>query len=144
MFLHYLLVTSLSIQIEKQTSIQKFNHSFFENKCTILLQNMPELRHVGLLDPMGNQVAGGFKHGIKLLMTLDERKKMNIEAVLRVKTRQDFDEKLGSVTYAAARRSTVVMMSFLMGDYVLIVSANKDVEIDETARKIMNLWGISN
>ena len=105
---------------------------------------MPELRHVGLLDPMGNQVAGDFKHGIKPLMTLDEIKKMNIEAVLRVKIRQDFDEKLGSVTYAVARRSTVVMMSFLMGDYVLIVSANKDVEIDETARKIMNLWGISN
>jgi len=34
MFLHYLLVTSLSVQIEKQTSIQKLNHSFFENKCT--------------------------------------------------------------------------------------------------------------
>ena len=144
MFLRYLLVTGMSIQIEKQTSIQKFNHNFFESKCTILLQNMSELRHVGLLDPMGNQVAGDFKHGIKPLMTLDERKKMNIEAVLRVKIRQDFDEKLGSVTYAAARRSTVVMMSFLMGDYVLIVSANKDVEIDKTARKIMNLWGISN
>ena len=144
MFLRYLLVIGMSIQIEKQTLIEKLNRNFFENKCTILLQNMPELRHVGLIDPMGNQVAGGFKHGIKSLMTLDERKKMNIETILRVKTRQDFDEKLGPVKYVAARRSTIVMMSFLMGDYVLIVSANKDVEIDETAKKIMNLWGISN
>jgi|GEM_PF-1200583 len=134
----------MSIQIEKQTSFQKFNHhSFFENKCVSLLQNISELRHVGLLDPMGNQVAGGFKRGVEPLMTLEERKTMNVEAVLRIRTRQDFDEKLGPVTYAAARRSTVVMMSFLLGDYVLMVSANKDVKIDETAKRIMNLWGIS-
>ncbi len=134
----------MSIQIEKQRSIQKYKqHRFFEKKCKTLLHNIPELRYVGLLDPMGNQVAGGFRRGIKPLKNLEDRKIMNIEAVLRVKTRQDFDENLGPVQYAASRRSTIVMMSFIIGDYVLLLSANKDVEIDDTARKIMDSWGIS-
>jgi len=64
---------------------------------------------------------------------------MFIEAVLRIRTRQDFDENLGPVTYAAARRTNVVTFTFLFHDKVLFVSAEPNVDIDKTANKILNL-----
>ena len=132
-----------NILVKKQVSVQQsIQSNFFHKKCKNLLKNIPEIRFVGLLDPMGNQVAGGFRSNVKPLKNLQDRMRMNIEAVLRVKTRQDFDNNLGPVLYCASRRSKVVMMSFLIGDYVLLISANSSVEIDETARKIMDLWGI--
>ena len=84
-----------------------------------------------------------FKDGIIPLKNENERKKMFMEAVLRIRTRQEFDENLGPVSYAAARRKNVVMMTFLVDDKVLFVSANPDVNIDDTAKKIMKICSIT-
>ena len=107
-------------------------------KCNMLLKE-PEIRFAGFLDMMGNLVAGSFRDCVAPLKNENERKKMFIEAVLRVRTRQDFDETLGPVTYAAARRKSVVTFTFLAGDKILFVSAEPDVDIDKTANKILSL-----
>lgn len=63
-----------------------------------------------------------------------------MEAVLRVRTRQDFDDNLGPVRYAASRRDVVVMMTFpVLIDHVLFISAEPRVDIDKTAKKIMSI-----
>ena len=111
-------------------------------KCELIVKE-PEIRFAGFLDMMGNLVAGSFSDGIKPLKNEDERKKMFIEAVLRIRTRQDFDENLGPVEYAAARRKNVVTFTFLYGDKVLFVSGEPNVDIDKTAQKIMRLCPVS-
>ena len=110
-------------------------------KCELLLKE-PEIRFAGFLDMMGNLVVGEFRDGVKPLKNEDERKKMFIEAVLRIRTRQEFDENLGPVSYAAARRKNVVTFTFLADDKVFFVSAEPDVDIDKTAHKIMDLCSI--
>lgn len=67
---------------------------------------------------------------------------MNVESVLRVRTREEFDDNLGPVKYAAARRAKVVMMTFPIGRFVLLISAEPNVDIDKTAKKIIRIWGI--
>ena len=107
-------------------------------KCESLSKE-PEIRFAGFLDMMGNLVVGSFSDGIKPLKNEDERKKMFIEAVLRIRTRQDFDDNLGPVEYASARRKNVVTFTFLYDDKVLFISAEPNVDIDKTAQKIMSL-----
>ena len=107
-------------------------------KCTLLLKE-PEIRFAGFLDMMGNLLEGAFSDGLKPLKDDEQRKKMFIEAVLRIRTRQDFDENLGPVEYAAARRKNVVTLTFLYGDKVLFISAEPNVDIDKTAQKIISL-----
>ena len=110
----------------------------YQQKCDLLTKE-PEIRFAGFLDFMGNLVVGKFREDVKPLKNENERKKMFIEAVLRIRTRQDFDENLGRVEYAAARRTNVVTFTFLVDDKVLFVSADPDVDIDVTARKILKL-----
>lgn len=112
-------------------------------KCELLLKE-PEIRFAGFLDMMGNLVVGSFRDNVKPLKNEEERKKMFIEAVLRIRTRQDFDDNLGPVSYAAARRKKIVTFTFPLDDLVLFVSAEYDVDIDKTASKIMNLCSIEN
>lgn len=107
-----------------------------ENNCEQLV-NEPEIRFAGFLDMMGNLLVGKFRTGVEPLKDDSDRKKMFIEAVLRIRTRQEFDENLGPVKYAAARREKVVTLTFLVGQTVLFVSANPDIDIDKTARKIL-------
>jgi hypothetical protein len=109
-----------------------------QQKCQSMLK-LPEIRFVGFLDYMGNLIVGDFKPGISPLKDEKERKKMFVEAVLRIRTRQDFDDNLGPVEYAAARRKKVVTMTIPFEDKVLFVAAEPDVDIDKTARKILDL-----
>ncbi len=111
-------------------------------KCELLLKE-PEIRFAGFLDMMGNLVVGSFRDGIHPLKNEADRKKMFIEAVLRIRTRQEFDENLGPVSYAAARRKYVATFTFPVDDKVLFVSTEPDIDIDKTAYKIMDLCSIS-
>jgi hypothetical protein len=65
-----------------------------------------------------------------------------MELILRVSTRQEFDQSLGEVEYSASRRKKAVVMSFPIDNKVLLVSANTDVDIDATAKKIKKIAGI--
>ncbi|RDJ31734.1 MAG: hypothetical protein DWQ18_03275 [Crenarchaeota archaeon] len=104
--------------------------------CDKLLKSR-SIRFAGFLDYMGNLVAGGFRKDVEPLKDDAERKKMFIEAVLRVRTRQDFDENLGPVSYAAARRKNVVTMTLPFKKHVLFLSLEEDINIDQMGQKIV-------
>ncbi len=110
-----------------------------QQKCNSILE-FPEIRFAGFLDYMGNLIVGDFKPGISPLKDEYERKKMFVEAVLRIRTRQDFDDNLGPVEYAAARRKNVVTMTMPFEKNILFIAAEPNVDIDKTARKILDLF----
>jgi hypothetical protein len=109
-----------------------------QQKCQSILE-LPEIRFAGFLDYMGNLIAGDFKPGLSPMKDESERKKMFVEAVLRIRTRQDFDDNLGPVEYASARRRNAVTMTIPFDVKVLFVSAEPSVDIDKTARKVLDL-----
>ena len=124
------------------SQVEKSNEFFlFEQKCQNLLKE-PEIRFAGLINPMGHLVAGGMKEGLKALEDDADMRKLYMELILRVSTRQEFDQTLGEVKYSASRRSKAVVMSFPIDNKVLLVSANPDVSIDDTAKKVMKIAGI--
>ncbi len=110
-----------------------------KKKCDLLLQ-LPDIRFAGLIDPMGNLLVGGFRPDVEPLKDETERKKMFIEVVLRQRTREEFDHNLGPVEYASARRKNVIVLSFPIGKNVLLISAEKHLDMDRTAKKIMDIW----
>jgi len=116
------------------------NNSSYDQKCELLLKE-PEVRFAGIIDKMGNLIAGGFKDGIKPLEDETEIRTMFMEVALRVATRSDFDQSLGEVEYSASRRKKVVVLSFPLGKEILLLSTDKNVDIDKTARKIMKIFG---
>ena len=111
----------------------------FQKKCDQLLKE-PEIRFAGVINPMGNLVAGGMKKGLTPMEDAEDRRKMYMELVLRVTMRKEFDYSLGEVKYTASRRKNVVVMSFPLGNEVLFVSAESHVDIDKTAQQIMQIW----
>ena len=124
------------IQLEKTSE-----YWIYGQKCKKLL-DYAEIRFAGLINSMGNLVAGGFKPGISPLEDDAERKKMYMELALRVSMRKEFDYSLGPVKYCASRREKAVMLSFPMNSNILLVSAEPNVDIDKTANKIMKLVGL--
>ena len=124
------------------SQVEKSNEYYlFDQKCQNLLKE-PEIRFAGLISPMGHLVAGGMKKGMKPLEDDADMRKLYMELILRVSTRQEFDHSLGQVEYSASRRKKAVVMSFPIDNKVLLVSANTDVDIDATAKKVKKIAGI--
>jgi hypothetical protein len=124
------------------SQVEKSNEFYaFEQKCQNLLKE-PEIRFAGLISPMGHLVVGGMKKGLKPLEDNADMRKLYMELILRVSTRQEFDQTLGVVEYSASRREKAVVMSFPIGNKVLLISANTDVNIDDTAKKVQKIAGI--
>ena len=124
------------------SQVEKSNEYYqYEEKCQSLLKD-PEIRFAALINHMGNLVAGGMKQGMKPLEDEADMRKLYMELILRVSTRKEFDYSLGPVEYSASRREKAVVMSFPIGNKVLLVSANTNVNIDDTAKKIKKLVGI--
>ncbi len=101
----------------------------------ILLED--EIRFCGLIDSKGELVAGDMKSGIVPFENDERRKKMFQELAHRVANRAGFDANLGRVKYSSSRREKVVMMSFPIGRYVLLVIAEPNVNIDRLGWKII-------
>ena len=132
-------VLSANVKPQKQQNLQEYK--IFQQKCDRLLQE-DEIRFEGLINGMGRLVAGGFKKGVSPLEDDAERQKMYMELALRVSMRMEFDYSLGKVKYSASRREKSVMMSFPISNNVLLISAEPDVDIDNTAKKVMKMCGL--
>ncbi len=110
----------------------------YDLKCVRLLRD-PDIIFAGLIDNMGNLVAGGFKHGVSPSEDEAERRKLYLDVVLRASLRKDFDYSLGPVLYSASRREKAVMMSFPLGKRILLVTAEADTDIDKAAQRIIKI-----
>ena len=111
-----------------------------KNKISNILLE-PEIRFCGLIDSSGQLIIGDVKSGIIPFENDARRKQMFQELAHRVANRTGFDANLGRVKYSSSRREKVVMMSFPLGKYIILVIAEPSVNIDRLGWKIIDKLG---
>ncbi len=111
-----------------------------KNKIKDILSE-PEIRFCGLIDSSGQLIVGDFNSKTIPLENDQRRKQMFQELAHRVAIRKGFDANLGRVKYSSSRREKVVMMSFPIGRYIIMVIAETNVNIDRLGWKILNKLG---
>src|SRR5215208_7934599 len=67
--------------------------------CKDILESDRSIRFVGISDKMGKQIASSYRDKLVPLLTPTEIEMSAIESVLRMKTRKDFESKLGKPIY---------------------------------------------
>jgi len=116
-------------------------YEIYDNKCQKMLDE-DEIRFAGIINDDGNLVSGGFKKGITPLETDEARLKSFLEFVSKVTIRKEYDESLGPINYIAARRDKAVLVSFPfpVSRFVLLISANPSVDIEQLATKVVDIF----
>lgn len=97
------------------------------------------IRFAGVIDKMGNLVAGGMRKGVRPLEPKEERRKLYLEYALRNAMRQDFDSKFGRVIYTLSEREKVKLASFPISDSLVLVSIDKKGEHTKIISRIVRL-----
>jgi hypothetical protein len=96
-----------------------------EKICNEILELDSSIRFVAIANKMGKVVVAKFNRGVKALLTREEIEANIVKAVLRMKTREDYEDKLGRTIYTFALYERVKRASIALnkGDYsVLMVS----------------------
>ncbi len=109
-------------------------------KCDQILEDA-EIRFCGFIGQDAGLIVGRFREGEEPIETDENRRSMYHDLVTRITKRKVFDANLGRVKYSASRRERVVMMSFPVGDDVVMVMAQPHVNIDRTAYRIIEKLG---
>jgi len=117
------------------------NYEVYDMKCQKMLDE-DDIRFAGIINEDGNLVSGGFKKGITPLETDEARLKSFLEFVSKVTIRKEYDETLGPINYIAARRDKAVLVSFPfpVSRFVLLISANPSVDIEQLAKKVVDIF----
>jgi len=117
------------------------NYEIYENKCQKMLDE-DEIRFAGIINEEGSLVSGGFKKNITPLENDEARLKSFMEFVSKVTIRKEYDNTLGPINYLAARRDKAVLVSFPfpVSRFVLLISANPSVDIEQLASKVVDIF----
>ncbi len=106
-----------------------------DESCKKVLE-LSMIRFVGVLDKMGNRIAGGFKEGLSSYLLDSDSRRMYIQLTLEFLMRKDFDKELGPIDYIASRRGKVTMISIPTKEYLVLISAQRDVNIERVIKQV--------
>ena len=83
-------------------SVPSFSYASAKEVCTQVLQLDSSIRFAAIANNMGTLIAYEWQKGITPLLNEEEIRDNIIKSVLRMKTREDYESKLGEVVYTFA------------------------------------------
>jgi hypothetical protein len=113
----------------------------YDEKCKTLLKE-PEIRFAGIVNIAGNLVLGGFKEGLTPYENDETKLQAFYNFVSKASIRKEFDASLGPINYIAARRDKAVLISFPfpLSQILLLISAEPNVNIENLAKKVVEIF----
>ncbi len=107
--------------------------------CLRFLNLSGEIRFVGIIDRMGNLIAGGMKEGIESLEKEEESLKLYLGYAISNVIREDFDRTFGKVLYTMSEREKLKLATFFVGENILLVSRSKHAPHSEITDNILDI-----
>lgn len=112
-----------------------------DNACAKLLE-MDKIRHVAVINKLGKSIASKSKTGIDIFLNEEKVKMVYMQLMLDLKMRQELDEILGPIDYITSRRKTVTIISVPTENYLIVISAERDVISADIIKKAEELFDI--
>ena len=100
-----------------------------ESICSIILGLDPNIRFAGIINDKGKLLTGSKKKGIRTLTTQKDQEMLLMETALGIRMRKEHDFNLGSVSFTLSYGDKIVSMNFPLGDEILCVSAEKEINL---------------
>ena len=113
--------------------------SLFDMICNEIFELDEKIRSARIINGKGKLVAGGMRQGLKSLEDAKKDEMMFMELSLRVRMRHEFDEEFGKVEFSLSYREKVILMSFPIGENVLFVSSERQLDLGKIPFNILEI-----
>jgi hypothetical protein len=114
------MMVSFSLSIDMTTNEKK---TLLTNICREILSSDNAIRYVGIANKMGKLVASELRQGKSPLLSNEDIASSAIKSVLRMRTREDYELKLGRAIYTFTLYEKVKRASIPLedDDYALLL-----------------------
>jgi len=99
----------------------------------------PHIRFVGVINPNGKLSVGSVRKKTTLQVKPTECEILYMEAVLRMKMRQEFDHCLGSVNFCMSHRKNFIITKYPFEKNTIYVSADNTFDFMKTPFEIIKI-----
>ena len=126
------------IQLDSTTLIRffiLFQNMDYGNLCKDILELDQNVRFAGVSDDTGEIRYGGQRQGISNLLSSEETKRSNLQALARWSLRNSLAPKIGKGRYAMAEYERIKRITFPLEDYHLLLITT---EVNADHGKIIN------
>jgi hypothetical protein len=112
----------------------------YKTLCNDILNLDPKVRYAGICDDTGEIKYGGQREGIKNLLSPEETKKSNLQALARWGLRNSLSPKTGKGKYAMAEYEKLKRITVpLEGDHLLLVTTEADADHGKIIVSVLKL-----
>jgi hypothetical protein len=109
--------------------------------CKEILDLDPKIRYVGVCDDTGGTKYGSQREGVKNLLSPEETKKSNLQALARWSLRNTLSSKVGKGRYAMAEYEKVKRITIPLEDnsHLLLITTEVNADHDRIINKVLRL-----
>ena len=100
------------------------------------IRSFPGIRFVGVINSMGNLVAGDYKKGIVPIAEMYQYK-ICMEHALELFMKKDLDDVLGPLDYIVSKRKSMKVITIPVNDYLVLVSAEHTAKVEPIIEEII-------
>src|ERR687892_2115709 len=96
------MTSSMPSSSSSSSSSSSIHYAYAKEICNQVLQLDKSIRFAGVANNMGTLIAYKLREGIVPLLNEEDLQNSTMKTVLRMKTREDYESKLGDVIYTFA------------------------------------------
>lgn len=112
----------------------------YEKLCKEILGLDPKIRFAGVCDESGEIKFGGQRDGLDNLLSAEETKRSNLQALARWGLRNSLASKVGRGKYAMAEYEKIKRITApLDNDHLLLVTTEVDADHQSVIAKVLKL-----
>lgn len=112
----------------------------YSKLCQQVMALDPRVRFAGVCDDTGEILYGGQREGVKDLLSREETRRSNLQALARWGLRYTLASKIGLGKYAMAEYENIKRITVpLDNDHLLLVTAEVDVDHGKIINAILKL-----
>lgn len=109
--------------------------SLLNDVCNKVMSE-PGVRFAGLINHMGNRIAGGFRTDVVPCVDYTKEHMMYMELVLDLRMRSEFDAELGKVEYIHSKRGKVNMVSIPLDNLIMVLATELELNIQRLVNMV--------
>ncbi|HZD36226.1 MAG TPA: hypothetical protein VE130_13575 [Nitrososphaeraceae archaeon] len=112
----------------------------FNKLCKDILGMESKIRFAGVCDDSGEIKYGGQREGVTNLLSPDETRRSNLQAIARWALRGSLAPKVGKGKYAIAEYEKIKRITFpLEGNHLLLVTTEVDADHNKVINDILSM-----
>jgi hypothetical protein len=132
------MLKQLTFKGDVKSRLDDNKYFHLENKCNEFLR-YDGIRFVGIINNMGNLIAGGLSNRVDWIETDEKRRMLYMQMALEISMRKDFDNTLGEINCVTTIRDNVLMITIPMNNHILLISAKPTAIVKRIITKVHDL-----